>query len=61
MHFVQSVDVEVLRSVDMTVVTCVVGLPPEGVVMLVIGQGLVVVWILQAGLALNFGLLMDGG
>jgi hypothetical protein len=42
-HFVQIVDVEVLRTVDMTVVTCVVGLPPGGVVMLVMGQGLVVV------------------
>ncbi len=46
MHFVQTVDVEVLRTVDMTILTCVVGLPPRGVVMLVTGQGLVVVWTL---------------
>lgn len=43
MHFVQIVEVDVLRTVERTVVTCVVGLPPGGVVMLVTGQDVVVV------------------
>lgn len=43
MHFVQIVDVEVLRTVESTVVTFWVGLPPTGVTVVVIGQDVIVV------------------
>jgi len=46
-HFVQIVDVEVLKIVDRTVFTCSVGLPPAGVTVLVTGQDVTVVWILE--------------
>ena len=42
-HFVQIVDVEVLSIVEITVVTCCVGLPPAGVMVLVTGQVVIVV------------------
>lgn len=47
-HFVQTVDVEVLSIVERTVLTCVEGLPPPvGVMVLVTGQEVTVVWTLK--------------
>lgn len=43
-HFVQTVDVDVLSIVERTVATCVEGLPPlDGVIVLVTGQDVTVV------------------
>lgn len=42
-HFVQIVDVEVISTVESTVVTFWVGLPPTGVTVVVIGQDVIVV------------------
>jgi len=48
-HFVQIVDVEVLSIVERTVFTCIciVGLPPAGMMVLVTGHDVTVVWILK--------------
>lgn len=42
-HLVQIVEVEVLRTVERTVVTFWVGLPPTGVTVVVTGQDVIVV------------------
>ena len=47
-HFVQIVDVEVLRIVETAVVTCSVALPPGRVTVVVIGWVIVVLWILES-------------
>ena len=38
MHFVHTVEVDVLRIVDTLVVTCTIGVPLGGVIVLVTGQ-----------------------
>lgn len=43
MHLVQIVDVDVLTTVERTVVTFWVGLPPTGVTVVVTGQDVIVV------------------
>lgn len=45
-HFVHTVDIEVLSIVERTVVICVVGFLPGALIVLVTGQGLIVVWTL---------------
>lgn len=52
MHFVQIVEMDVLRIVDKVVVICVVGFAPlEGVIVVVTGQEVIVVRTLLDGLA----------
>lgn len=45
-HLVHTVDTEVLSIVERTVVTCVVGFLPGALMVLVTGQGVIVVWTL---------------
>lgn len=45
-HWVHTVDTEVLSIVERTVVTCVIGFLPGALMVLVTGQGVIVVWTL---------------
>ena len=50
-HFVQMVDVDVIRTVERTVLTCCVGGPLAGVMVLVTGQDVIVAETLSIELA----------